>query len=90
MSISRKMSPKSNYFAHAMHTNGGKFAISFLLGLGLASLFRKVCSDRTCMVFRPPPFDEVVKNTYLHDGKCFNFKDRPVACDKASRIIDFE
>jgi hypothetical protein len=80
----------SNYFSHAMHTNGGKFAISFLLGVGLASLFRKVCTDRSCMVFRPPPFDEVVKNTYSHDGKCYTFKDKPVACTGYQRVIDFE
>jgi hypothetical protein len=73
----------------AMHSETGKYAVSFLLGIGLASLFRKVCTDRNCMVFRPPPFDEVTKNTYLHDNKCYQFKDKPTKCGLTSQEIGF-
>jgi hypothetical protein len=83
------MSTKKNFFSSAMHTSGGKFAISFLLGVGLASLFRRVCKDRNCMVFRPPPFDEVTKNTYLYDEKCYTFKDKPSKCGTGQREISF-
>ena len=73
----------------AMHSNTGKIAVSFLLGIGLASLFRKVCTDRNCMVFRPPPFDEVIKNTYIHDNKCYQFKDKATKCGMTANEIGF-
>ena len=45
-----------------LHTNNGKYAISFILGMGLASLFRKVCNDRNCIVFKAPSLEEINKN----------------------------
>ena len=48
----------------AIHTQNGKFAISFILGMGLASLFRKVCNDRNCIVFKAPSLEEVTNNDF--------------------------
>ncbi len=31
------------------HTTTGKYLMSIILGLGLASLFRKVCKDKNCL-----------------------------------------
>jgi hypothetical protein len=64
-----------------LHTNNGRYAISFILGLGLASLFRKVCNDRNCMIFKAAPISEVTKNIYAHGDKCFSFKEQSVKCD---------
>ena len=38
--------------------------LSIILGLGLATLFRKVCKGRNCMVFKGPPMKEVEKTIY--------------------------
>jgi hypothetical protein len=64
-----------------LHTDNGRYAISFILGLGLASLFRKVCNDRNCMIFKAAPISEVTKNVYAHGAKCFSFKEQSVKCD---------
>ena len=56
-----------------LHTDNGRYAISFILGLGLASLFKKVCSDRNCIVLAAPPFEEVTKNIYEYNNKCYKF-----------------
>ena len=40
----------------------GRYAISIILGLGLASLFRKVCNERNCLVFKGPPIKEFKKD----------------------------
>ena len=37
-----------------IHSDIGRIIISILLGLGLATLFRKVCNDRSCMIFKAP------------------------------------
>ena len=34
-----------------LNTHLGRIIISILLGLGLASLFRKVCTDKNCIKF---------------------------------------
>jgi hypothetical protein len=64
-----------------IHTNNGRYAISFILGMGLATLFRKVCKDRNCLVFKAPPMSEVTKNTYAYGDKCYTFKEKLTKCN---------
>jgi hypothetical protein len=64
-----------------LHTQNGRYAISFILGMGLASLFRKICKDRNCMVFKAPPLSEVTKNTYAFGDKCYTFKEKLTNCN---------
>lgn len=68
-----------------LHTDNGKYAISFILGMGLASLFRKVCQGRNCLVFKAPPMDEVTKNTYAYADKCYTFKEQLTKCNPANK-----
>ena len=70
-----------------IHTHNGQIAISFILGIGLASLFRKVCKDRNCIVFKAPDFDEVTKNIYTYGEKCYAFTKSAVPCGKTEREI---
>ena len=74
-----------------LHTDNGRYAISFLLGLGLASLFRKICKDRNCLVFKAPPLEEVTKNTYAYGDKCYTFKETLTKCNPENKEkISFE
>ena len=41
-----------------VHTQTGKYIMSILLGLGLASLFRTVCKGKDCLIFHAPPLDQ--------------------------------
>ena len=40
----------------SMKTDIGKMILSIILGIGLASLFRKSCESRNCLVFHAPSF----------------------------------
>jgi hypothetical protein len=71
----------------AIHTKNGQYLISFILGMGMASLFRKICQDRNCLVFKAPDFDEVTKNVYTYGDKCYSFTKNSVACGKVEREI---
>ena len=71
----------------AIHTTNGQYIISFILGMGIASLFRKICKDRNCLVFKAPDFDEVAKNVYTYDNKCYSFTKNSVTCGKVEREI---
>ena len=63
--------------------------LSIILGLGLATLFRKVCKGRNCMVFKGPSMKEVEKTIYKNNDKCYQFNYENVNCDTKKSIIDF-
>ena len=63
--------------------------LSIILGLGLATLLRKVCKGRNCMVFKGAPMNEVEQNVYKNNNKCYQFVYENVKCDTKKSIIDF-
>ena len=42
-----------------IYSRFGKYVISMLLGIGLASLFRKACTDRNCLKFVAAPMSKL-------------------------------
>ena len=42
-----------------IYSKFGKNIISILLGLGLATIFRKACTDRNCMIFKAPEIEKI-------------------------------
>jgi hypothetical protein len=60
----------------------GRILMSIVLGLGAASLFRKVCdkNNRNCQELRGPSADDLAK-TYRIDGKCVQFTPHQTTCD---------
>ena len=75
-----------------LNTATGRFFISLLLGLGLATLFRKACNKRNCLVFRAPPFDKVNNKTFKHNDKCYHFKSSTVSCNnnQSKKVVEFD
>ena len=66
----------------------GRAIISILLGLGLATLFRKVCNDRNCLVFKAPGIDKIENQIFEFDDKCYKFKKKATKCNKKKKIVD--
>jgi hypothetical protein len=74
-----------------VHTETGKILMSVLLGFGLASLFRKICKDRDCMIFHAPSLDDFKDKIYRNNsGKCVKYKPVASKCNQNLKIIDFE
>jgi hypothetical protein len=71
-----------------LNTALGKVFISILLGLGLATLFRKVCNDRNCLVFNGPVIGNVDGKIYKHGEKCYQYKASSAKCDTSKQIVD--
>jgi len=65
----------------------GKIIISIVLGIGLASLFRKVCNDRNCIIFNGPVITNVEGKTFKHGSKCYKYTGVPEKCNDAKRIL---
>ena len=68
-----------------IHSSASRVVFGIIMGLGLASLFRKTCHGRNCMVFKAPDMAETKQYTFKYDGKCFNYNVNSARCDD-SRI----
>lgn len=74
-----------------LHNPIGRILLSILLGLGLASLFHKVCKDKNCIHFHGPVIKEIDKKTFEFDDKCYQYEAVPVTCDdKNKKVIEFD
>ena len=77
-------------FKRLLHQPLGKFFISVLLGLGLASLFRKVCKDKNCIIFKGAETEEIDSKVFKHGSKCYKYTARADdSCDsKGKQVVD--
>ena len=71
-----------------LYTPFGKIVISILLGLGLATMFRKVCTGNNCIIFNGPVITDIEGKTYKYGEKCFKYTSSSTVCDKYKKIID--
>ena len=62
------------YFPHS------EIVLAIILGFGLATLFRKSCSNNSCIEYRGPDLEEIKKNVYDIDGSCFKFVPKQTKC----------
>lgn len=72
-----------------IYTKFGKYIISILLGLGLASLFRKACNNRNCLKFKAPTINSLKKKKFKYDNKCFKLKHNAVKCNSNKKKVHF-
>jgi hypothetical protein len=77
-------------FKRLLNTSIGQFFISLLLGLGLATLFRKACTDKNCIRFNGPLISQIDGKTYKFGEKCYKYTVEAAKCDPKKRTIDIE
>lgn len=77
-------------FQRLLHSEIGITFISILLGLGLATLFRKVCKDRACIEFNGPILAEVSGKTYKHGEKCYQYQLVSDLCNENKQTLRFK
>jgi hypothetical protein len=75
-------------FKRLLYSDAGKNIISVVLGIGLASLFQKVCKDKDCIIFSGPIISEVDNKIFKHDDNCYKYDIISTSCDKDKRIIE--
>ena len=74
-----------------VHTETGKIVMSILLGFGLASLFRTVCKDNNCLLFRAAPLGDFKDKIYNNNnGKCVKYFPVATKCLSNKKIVAFE
>lgn len=67
----------------------GKYFVSIILALGITSLFRRACEDRTCIRFSAPEPEKIQGKTYEYDGKCYQYRAVAKPCDPTHRKVRF-
>ena len=77
-------------FKRMLNTELGRFFISVLLGLGLATLFRKACTDGSCIRFNGPVIDEVHGKIYQFGEFCYKYKLIPDKCDPNKKTVELD
>lgn len=70
-----------------INSKQGKYLMSILLGLGLASLFRTICKGSKCNVIKAPPMEEIDGQIYKFDGKCYEMQTNPIKCDPKKKTL---
>lgn len=54
--------------------------LSIILGFGLATMFKKVCTDQTCVVIKGPPMKEINNTIYRIDDTCYKYTPEATKC----------
>ena len=66
-----------------------KYVISIILGFGLATLFRKVCSERNCLIFKAPNIKNIENNIYRYDDDCYKVQHKSTKYNKRKKNVFF-
>ena len=61
-------------------TSSGSIIVSVIIGLGLASFFRKVCKDGRCVVIKGPDVQEIRDKVYKIDDECYKYSPVMTEC----------
>lgn len=72
-----------------LYSDVGRVIISILLGLGLATIFRRVCKNRDCLVFHAAPLDKIRQQIFKYNDKCYLFNETAQSCDPQKKILQF-
>ena len=70
-----------SFIDNMLSSKEGRIVLSIIWGLGLATLFRKVCVGRSCIVIKAPSLKKIENNVYGFDGKCYKFNPEITKCN---------
>jgi len=56
--------------------------VSFMIGFGVAAMFRPLCNGPECYVVHGPPVADVIHKVYQMGERCVEFSTEVVSCPK--------
>lgn len=68
------------HIAKILDSRTGIIFVSIILGLALASLFKKSCVDDNCKIIKGPPLKQVEGKVFTFDKKCYKYKAEATKC----------
>lgn len=64
-----------------LNSKMGQIIMSIILGLGLATIFKKVCKDNKCIIIKGPNTKDIEKYYYKIDDNCFRYTPYVTKCE---------
>jgi hypothetical protein len=61
--------------------------VSFLIGFGIAAMFRPMCKGSDCIVIHGPPVKDVIDKVYQMGERCVEFTTEVVTCPKEGEVV---
>jgi hypothetical protein len=77
------------YLFKFVHSESGRIIMSIILGIGLATFFRQMCSGKNCTVTKAPPLEEIDDKIYKFDGKCYKLEKSAQQCNTNKKVYNF-
>ena len=77
------------YLDKFVHSATGRYVMSILLGIGLATIFRQTCVGKSCIVYNAAPAEEIDGKIYKFDNKCYKFEKSSATCDTKKETFVF-
>lgn len=62
--------------------------LSFILGFGLACIFRPLCKGPDCLIQRGPSVSELRGSVYQFGSKCIEFIPKAMECPKDNSAVE--
>ncbi len=72
-----------------LYSKFSSIIISFILGLGLATLFRQECDSGKCYMYYAPNELKDTENIYKYDNNCYKLNSSAMKCNKDKTLITF-
>tara|TARA_Y100001970_G_scaffold288239_1_gene414994 strand:+ start:2709 stop:2978 length:270 start_codon:yes stop_codon:yes gene_type:complete len=75
-----------------LYTERGRFILSVILGLGLASLFRNFCKGKDCYDFIGPEQEAIRDQVFSFDSNnkdCYIMREHTSKCKKNYKTVEF-
>jgi hypothetical protein len=82
----------NNLVNNLLYTQNGRLILSIILGLGLASLFRKLCEGKNCYSFIGPKQNDLRDQIFSYDSKnnkCYALREQTVKCNNSKKSLYF-
>ncbi len=77
------------YIHRLLYSKYSKLIISIVLGIGLATLFRRECKSGACVQVKGPKMKRIKDQIFEHNNSCYTFTPHSETCDKSKRQVDF-
>ena len=77
------------YVRRLLNFPNNEYIISFLLGFGLATIFRSSCYKEECLKFVGPTLEEIKNKQFKINNECYVFEPKYQKCNSNKNQIPF-
>ena len=83
----------SRVIENLIYSERGRIILSIIFGLGLATLFRKICKSNDCYRFIGPSQNDIRDKIFSFDtnenSKCYILREENIQCGSKDKSIEF-